>query len=183
MICTQVTFVDIILFNLGVWREYRCTSSCLSIVTKCVHSSSLLFLFVLFRRRTTVKMLCIYADYKSDESYTPSKISVRVGNNFHNLQEIRVTTIIVALKLRRSQLPEAYWVSSPLWWSTFFSPSSSSSPSLQQLEMVEPSGWIHISLLNQVRHLCLHFTLKMSSELRLVNNFSVPKVIVCPWFF
>lgn len=23
--------------------------------------------------------------------------------------------------------------------------------SLQQLEMVEPSGWIHISLLNQVR--------------------------------
>lgn len=51
-------------------------------------------------------MLCIYADYKSDESYTPSKISVRVGNNFHNLQEIR------------------------------------------QLEMVEPSGWIHISLMN-----------------------------------
>ncbi|KAJ8403618.1 hypothetical protein AAFF_G00349440 [Aldrovandia affinis] len=42
-----------------------------------------------FRRKTTVKMLCIYADYKSDESYTPSKISVRVGNNFHNLQEIR----------------------------------------------------------------------------------------------
>lgn len=37
-----------------------------------------------------MKMLCIYADYKSDESYTPSKISVRVGNNFHNLQEIRV---------------------------------------------------------------------------------------------
>lgn len=38
-------------------------------------------------------MLCIYADYKSDESYTPSKISVRVGNNFHNLQEIRVQTL------------------------------------------------------------------------------------------
>lgn len=46
---------------------------------------------VLSRRKTTVKMLCIYADYKSDESYTPSKISVRVGNNFHNLQEIRVS--------------------------------------------------------------------------------------------
>ncbi|KAG7251487.1 hypothetical protein CRUP_029163, partial [Coryphaenoides rupestris] len=57
---------------------------------------------------TTVKMLCIYADYKSDESYTPSKISVRVGNNFHNLQEVR------------------------------------------QLEMVEPSGWIHIPLLDAV---------------------------------
>nr|XP_054489295.1 anaphase-promoting complex subunit 10 isoform X2 [Agelaius phoeniceus] len=56
-----------------------------------------------FRRKTTVKTLCIYADYKSDESYTPSKISVRVGNNFHNLQEIR-------------------------------------------LELVEPSGWIHVPL-------------------------------------
>ncbi|PKU34602.1 anaphase-promoting complex subunit 10 [Limosa lapponica baueri] len=55
-------------------------------------------------RKTTVKTLCIYADYKSDESYTPSKISVRVGNNFHNLQEIR------------------------------------------QLELVEPSGWIHVPL-------------------------------------
>ncbi|XP_030895817.1 anaphase-promoting complex subunit 10 isoform X3 [Leptonychotes weddellii] len=44
-----------------------------------------------FRRKTTVKTLCIYADYKSDESYTPSKISVRVGNNFHNLQEIRIS--------------------------------------------------------------------------------------------
>ncbi|XP_036718827.1 anaphase-promoting complex subunit 10-like [Balaenoptera musculus] len=57
-----------------------------------------------FRRKTTVKTLCIYADYKSDESYTPSKISVRVGNNFHNLQEV------------------------------------------QQLELVQPSGWIHVPL-------------------------------------
>ncbi|XP_016807786.1 anaphase-promoting complex subunit 10 isoform X3 [Pan troglodytes] len=52
-----------------------------------------------FRRKTTVKTLCIYADYKSDESYTPSKISVRVGNNFHNLQEIRVA-VFLPLKLR-----------------------------------------------------------------------------------
>ncbi|GAB1293347.1 Anaphase-promoting complex subunit 10 [Apodemus speciosus] len=59
------------------------------------------------RRKTTVKTLCIYADYKSDESYTPSKISVRVGNNFHNLQEIRAKP---------------------------------------QLELVEPSGWIHVPL-------------------------------------
>lgn len=58
-----------------------------------------------FRRKTTVKTLCIYADYKSDESYTPSKISVRVGNNFHNLQEIRKNWIffvtIMADKLTR----------------------------------------------------------------------------------
>lgn len=51
------------------------------------------------RRKTTVKMLCIYADYKSDESYTPSKISVRVGNNFHNLLEIRVRIHVQNLQL------------------------------------------------------------------------------------
>lgn len=81
-------------------------------------------------------MLCIYADYKSDESYTPSKISVRVGNNFHNLQEIRV------------QLLWGHCNMSYLLLSSFCF-----SFSLQQLEMVEPSGWIHISLMNQVMHI------------------------------
>ncbi|XP_070949079.1 anaphase-promoting complex subunit 10 isoform X4 [Macaca nemestrina] len=52
-----------------------------------------------FRRKTTVKTLCIYADYKSDESYTPSKISVRVGNNFHNLQEIRMVAFLLHLHI------------------------------------------------------------------------------------
>lgn len=71
-----------------------------------------------------MKMLCIYADYKSDESYTPSKISVRVGNNFHNLQEIRVTTlcdIIVCthLKARTDTAAEFHNQSNDL---LFFSP-------------------------------------------------------------
>ncbi|XP_022098230.1 anaphase-promoting complex subunit 10-like [Acanthaster planci] len=43
-----------------------------------------------FRRKTTVHSVAIYADYKSDESYTPNKISVRVGNNFHDLQEVEL---------------------------------------------------------------------------------------------
>ncbi|XP_069098703.1 anaphase-promoting complex subunit 10 isoform X2 [Pleurodeles waltl] len=55
-----------------------------------------------FRRKTTVKTLCIYADYKSDESYTPSKISVRVGNNFHNLQEIRESMILKSLRTKHN---------------------------------------------------------------------------------
>lgn len=63
------------------------------IFSSILHSCQLCLLFYFCRRRTTVKMLCIYADYKSDESYTPSKISVRVGNNFHNLQEIRVISL------------------------------------------------------------------------------------------
>eukprot|EP00126_Sphaerothecum_destruens_P008799 Sdes_comp20344_c0_seq2m14105 len=39
-----------------------------------------------FHKRTTVKEICVYTDYKQDESYTPSKLSVRIGANFHDLQ-------------------------------------------------------------------------------------------------
>ena len=34
--------------------------------------------------------IVIYTDFKLDESYTPSKISIRVGSTFHDLQEIHV---------------------------------------------------------------------------------------------
>lgn len=45
---------------------------------------------VQFRRKTTVQDICIYTDYKLDESYTPSRVSVRAGTNFNDLQEIEV---------------------------------------------------------------------------------------------
>ena len=32
----------------------------------------------------------IYTDFKHDESYTPSKISIRAGTTFHDLQELHV---------------------------------------------------------------------------------------------
>ncbi|XP_075716501.1 anaphase-promoting complex subunit 10 isoform X1 [Rhinoderma darwinii] len=80
-----------------------------------------------FRRKTTVKALCIYADYKSDESYTPSKISVRVGNNFHNLQEIRTARCVCALFTWGRDGTKMHY-------------------GKKQLELVEPSGWIHVPL-------------------------------------
>uniref|UniRef100_A0A1B6D0Q6 Anaphase-promoting complex subunit 10 n=1 Tax=Clastoptera arizonana TaxID=38151 RepID=A0A1B6D0Q6_9HEMI len=43
-----------------------------------------------FRRKTTVQDICIYTDYKLDESYTPSRISIRAGTNFNDLQEVEV---------------------------------------------------------------------------------------------
>ena len=43
-----------------------------------------------FRRKTTIKDVCIYADYKLDESYTPNRISIRAGNHFHDLQEVEL---------------------------------------------------------------------------------------------
>lgn len=36
-----------------------------------------------------VHELAIYLDFKTDESYTPSKISVRANNSYHELQEIK----------------------------------------------------------------------------------------------
>ena len=39
-----------------------------------------------FRRKTTVSEVAIYTDYKLDESYTPTRISVRGGTNFNDLQ-------------------------------------------------------------------------------------------------
>ncbi|XP_041359428.1 anaphase-promoting complex subunit 10-like [Gigantopelta aegis] len=41
-----------------------------------------------FRRKTTVQDVCLYTDYKADESYTPNRISVRAGNHFSDLSEI-----------------------------------------------------------------------------------------------
>lgn len=46
-----------------------------------------------FRRKTAVRDVCIYADYKQDESYTPSRISIRAGNHFNDLQEIEAVDL------------------------------------------------------------------------------------------
>ncbi|RWS14448.1 anaphase-promoting complex subunit 10-like isoform X3 [Dinothrombium tinctorium] len=43
-----------------------------------------------FRKKTTIEYISIYADYKLDESYTPSRLSIRTGNHFHDLQEVEL---------------------------------------------------------------------------------------------
>lgn len=46
-----------------------------------------------FKRKTTVSSVAIYTDFRHDESYTPSKVSVRCGTNFNDLQEIEVVEL------------------------------------------------------------------------------------------
>ncbi|KAH3833612.1 anaphase-promoting complex subunit 10-like isoform X2 [Dreissena polymorpha] len=41
-----------------------------------------------FRRKTTIQDVCIYTDYKADESYTPNRISIRAGSHFNDLVEV-----------------------------------------------------------------------------------------------
>uniref|UniRef100_A0A7S0RL68 Anaphase-promoting complex subunit 10 n=1 Tax=Pyramimonas obovata TaxID=1411642 RepID=A0A7S0RL68_9CHLO len=46
-----------------------------------------------FQKKVRLKELEIYADFKQDESYTPNKLSIRAGNSFHDLREIRVVDL------------------------------------------------------------------------------------------
>ncbi|XBJ13176.1 hypothetical protein VPH35_017575 [Triticum aestivum] len=40
------------------------------------------------------QLVVLYVDFKLDESYTPSKISIRAGDGFHNLKEIKTVDLL-----------------------------------------------------------------------------------------
>mmetsp|Transcript_43774 Transcript_43774/g.68522 ORF Transcript_43774/g.68522 Transcript_43774/m.68522 type:complete len:131 (+) Transcript_43774:468-860(+) len=41
----------------------------------------------------SIKEIAIFCDFKHDESYTPSKISIRAGTHFHDLQEVKEVSL------------------------------------------------------------------------------------------
>lgn len=43
-----------------------------------------------FQRRMSFTELHVQLDYKLDESYTPSKLSVRLGSSYQDLKEVKV---------------------------------------------------------------------------------------------
>eukprot|EP00884_Botryococcus_braunii_P009391 jgi/Botrbrau1/18453/Bobra.0072s0036.1 len=43
-----------------------------------------------FQRKVRLREVAVYLDFKLDESYTPKRISVRVGTSFYDLREITV---------------------------------------------------------------------------------------------
>ncbi|XP_031476235.1 anaphase-promoting complex subunit 10 isoform X1 [Nymphaea colorata] len=43
-----------------------------------------------FQKKVKLQLLVLYVDFKLDESYTPSKISIRAGDGFHNLKEVKM---------------------------------------------------------------------------------------------
>ena len=44
---------------------------------------------VQFQRKVQLREVALHLSYKNDESYTPQKISVRAGNGFHDLREVK----------------------------------------------------------------------------------------------
>lgn len=51
---------------------------------------------VQFRRKTALSDICLYIDYKTDESYTPSRLGVRVGSHLNDLVEIEIVELHVS---------------------------------------------------------------------------------------
>ncbi|XP_078443954.1 anaphase promoting complex 10 [Wolffia australiana] len=47
-----------------------------------------------FQKKVKLQLLVLYVDFKLDESYTPSRISVRAGDGFHNLKEIKTVKLV-----------------------------------------------------------------------------------------
>lgn len=48
------------------------------------------FVMIQFLKKMRVSEIWLYLDYKTDESYTPSKISIKVENSFNEMIEIKV---------------------------------------------------------------------------------------------
>ena len=48
---------------------------------------------VSFYRKTKISDIWLYLNYRSDESYTPQQISVRIGSSHHDLQEVQVVDL------------------------------------------------------------------------------------------
>jgi len=44
---------------------------------------------VQFQRKVQLREVALHLSYKNDESYTPQRLSVRVGNGFNDLREVK----------------------------------------------------------------------------------------------
>ncbi|XP_045085743.1 anaphase-promoting complex subunit 10 isoform X1 [Aegilops tauschii subsp. strangulata] len=53
-----------------------------------------IFFFLLNLLFGGIQLVVLYVDFKLDESYTPSKISIRAGDGFHNLKEIKTVDLL-----------------------------------------------------------------------------------------
>ncbi|RDX63448.1 Anaphase-promoting complex subunit 10, partial [Mucuna pruriens] len=47
-----------------------------------------------FQKKVRLQLIVLFVDFKLDESYTPSKVSIRAGDGFHNLKEIKTVELV-----------------------------------------------------------------------------------------
>jgi anaphase-promoting complex subunit 10 len=46
-----------------------------------------------FQKKVFISAICLYTDYKLDESYTPQKLSIRAGSCWSDVREIKVVDL------------------------------------------------------------------------------------------
>ncbi|KAF6019320.1 hypothetical protein EB796_022371 [Bugula neritina] len=51
------------------------------------------YINIQFKRKMYISDVCIYMDFKNDESYTPNKMSIRAGSHFHDLLEVELVEL------------------------------------------------------------------------------------------
>ncbi|KAL9689542.1 hypothetical protein QQ045_009928 [Rhodiola kirilowii] len=49
---------------------------------------------VQFQKKVRLQLVVMYVDFKQDESYTPSKITIRAGDGFYNLKDIKTVELL-----------------------------------------------------------------------------------------
>ncbi|CAM8947154.1 unnamed protein product [Rhodiola kirilowii] len=60
---------------------------------------------VQFQKKVRLQLVVMYVDFKQDESYTPSKITIRAGDGFHNLKrEHLVNTFMLQISIASNHL-------------------------------------------------------------------------------
>lgn len=73
------------------------------------------YINIQFKRKMLISDLCLFMDYKNDESYTPNKISIRAGAHFHDLVEVELVELLepngwvhVPLRNRSNRMVKAF---------------------------------------------------------------------------
>lgn len=77
-----------------LWKMWEATCYCVliflmsSFLMDCFRSDGAQphLVNIQFQKKVKLQLVVLYVDFKLDESYTPSKISIRAGDGFHNLK-------------------------------------------------------------------------------------------------
>ncbi|CAI5471172.1 unnamed protein product [Closterium sp. Yama58-4] len=46
-----------------------------------------------FQKKVRLQHVSLHVDFKLDESYTPNKVSIRAGNSFHDVKEVKLVEL------------------------------------------------------------------------------------------
>ncbi|KAF9682272.1 hypothetical protein SADUNF_Sadunf05G0091600 [Salix dunnii] len=80
--------------NLDTYWQLTNTPFCLSVYLIKSDGAQPHSVNVQFQKKVKLQLVVLYLAFKLDESYTPSKISIRAGDGFHNLKEIRTMELV-----------------------------------------------------------------------------------------